>query len=199
MEKSLKPDPKYYTKCTWVTLTVTAAAVLLMAAIHLIINLAEGDPAAPAILWPIVLGLLVLVWIVVYPLVRLWVKNLEYVIYDDRITIHKGILTKRKQNIPLRAITDFVLDRTIYDRVLGIGSIKIQTAGQSQSSAGYEGVLAGLLDYDPLHEELRGMIRSLHPRSESLAVRESDEETSDPVLLKILEEIKSIRESIERK
>jgi len=199
MEKSLKPDPKYYTKCTWVTLTATAAAVLLMAAVHLIINLAEGNPAAPAILWPVVLGLLALVWIVVYPLVRLWVKNLEYVIYDDRITIHKGFLTKRKQNIPLRAITDFVLDRTIYDRVLGIGSIKIQTAGQSQSSTGYEGVLAGLADYDPLHEELRGMIRNLHPRAESLAVRESEEETSEPVLLRILEEIKSIRESIERK
>ena len=57
-------------------------------------------------------------------------------------------MTKIQQNIPYRAITDYILHRSIYDRMLGLASIRIQTAGQIQTPTGYEGNLAGLPNWD---------------------------------------------------
>ena len=198
MGKSVKPDKKYFTKCTWIVMTISCALIILVAVIHLIINLAEGNPQAIKIIWPIALGLVFLLWVIVYPIVRLWIKNLEYEILEDRITIHKGILTKTKQNIPLRSVTDFALSRTIYDRVLGIGSISIQTAGQSQSASGYEGSLQGLLDYESLHNELREKLKGLHPVSGSLTTDEPAGKPGDNLLGQILDELKKIRQEIEK-
>jgi uncharacterized membrane protein YdbT with pleckstrin-like domain len=144
------------------------------------------------------LGIVLVMWIIPYPIVRLWIKNLEYIIREDRITIHKGILTKTKQNIPLRSVTDFALSRTIYDRILGIGSIKIQTAGQSQSASRYEGYMSGLLDYESLHNELRENLRVLHPGSGSLTTEEPVGESMGNLLGQILDELKKIRQGIEK-
>ena len=141
MDNSIKPDRQFYTKCTWILLTTSATILLLTAIIHLIISLSSGNTEAIIVIWVVSIGLILLMWIISYPLIRLWIKNLSYLIFDDRVTIHKGILTKTQQNIPFRAITDFALERTIFDRILKIGSIKIQTAGQSASPTGYEGKL----------------------------------------------------------
>ena len=124
------------------------------------------------VLWPITLGLILIMWAITAPIVALWIRNLTYVIEEDRITIHKGILTKIQQNIPYRAITDFMLYRSLYDRFLGIGAIRIQTAGQSQTVTGYEGQLTGLLEWDDLLQQLREKVRKLHPVAEAVTVAE---------------------------
>lgn len=198
MEKRVKPDKKYFTKCLWILMTISALVIIAVAVTHLIINLADGDPQAINIIWPVGFGIVLLMWIIPYPIVRLWVRNLEYIIREDRITINKGILTKTKQNIPLRSVTDFALSRTIYDRVLGIGSIRIQTAGQSQTASGYEGCLSGLLDYESLHNELREKLSVLHPGSGPLTTEDSTREPGDNLLGQILDELKKIRQNTEK-
>jgi uncharacterized membrane protein YdbT with pleckstrin-like domain len=136
-------------------------------------------------------------WIISYPIIYLWIINLEYVIYDDRVSIHKGILTKTIQNIPFRAITDFALVRTLYDRALKIGSIKIQTAGKSaQSPSMYEGVMGGLLDYEALHAELRAKIRSLHAGSEPVTTAGTARPSQEFLLQEILKELQNIRKDL---
>ncbi len=198
MEKRVKPDKKYFTKCLWILMTISALVIIAVAVTHLIINLADGNPQAVNIIWPVGFGIVLLMWIIPYPIVRLWVRNLEYIIREDRITINKGILTKTKQNIPLRSVTDFALSRTIYDRVLGIGSIRIQTAGQSQTASGYEGCLSGLLDYESLHNELREKLSVLHPGSGPLTTEDSTREPGDNLLGQILDELKKIRQNTEK-
>jgi uncharacterized membrane protein YdbT with pleckstrin-like domain len=141
----------------------------------------------------------VLFWIISYPITYLWIKNLSYIVREERVTIHKGILTKTQQNIPLRAVTDFALQRTIYDRILGIGSIKIQTAGQTKSPTGYEGSLSGLLDYEAWQTELRQKIEILHPLSVGTATTETSMKTDEGILVQILDELKKIRTSLENK
>ena len=137
-------------------------------------------------------------WIVFLPLIHLWIKNLSFFIRDDRVTIQSGILTKKEQNIPSRSITDFVLVRGPFDRMLGIGTIQIQTAGQSKSATGYEGSLSGLLDYGPLHANLREKLKFLHPISESATTSEPIKQTNDSFLIQILEELKEIRKNTEK-
>lgn len=161
-ELSVKPDRRWLTKQYLVLLTVTALLALLGGATHLLIVVAADEvdtDLVAAIVWGVTGGLAVLMWAVATPAVVLWFRNLDYRIESDKIVIRKGILTKIQQNIPLAMVTDFRLQRTLYDRALGIGSIQIQTAGQGTTTTGYEGKLAGLEEWEPLHEDLRRRIR----------------------------------------
>jgi uncharacterized membrane protein YdbT with pleckstrin-like domain len=199
----VKPDPKLLRRIHLDYLTVAVFLCLLALIIWQIIYFAEPAKITPAtnIIWGITLGLIILGWLLLTPIASLWVKNLTYFIENDRVTIYKGILTKVQQNIPYRAITDFQLHRSLWDRALGIGSIRIQTAGQQASSgSGFEGVLSGLLDYEDLHHQLRAKLTSLHPKDDVATTVES--RTAPPngdVQYQILEELRAIRKALERK
>ena len=200
MEKTLKPDRKFLTKGNLIFLTITAAFAICFAIVHLIIALTSGDREAISIIWIVAGSAIIAMWLFGWPLMYIWIKNLEYTIHDDRVSIHKGILTKTRQNIPFRAITDFALVRTLYDRALGIGSIKVQTAGKHISSGSmYEGNLAGLLEHDQLHAELREKVKSLHPASGPLATSDADAKPDDDIMHKILKELQSINRNLSGK
>lgn len=199
MEEPLKPDRKYLVKGIWIFVTVSAILALLIAIIHLVIYLANGDIQAAEILWIVSLSIILAMWVIGYPILFLWYRNLEYRVYEDRVCIHKGILTKTQQNIPFRAITDFALVRTLYDRFLDIGSIKIQTAGKHiSSSSQYEGNLAGLINYEQLHTDLRERVKKLHPVSETVTTRESEKPADAEVWQEMLKELKEIRKNTGR-
>jgi len=198
MEERIKPDKKLYTKTVWVLLTVSAFILVGVSVVHTIIYIADWDPNAPPVIWIIAVIAVLVMWLIVYPIAILWIRNLSYLIQEDRVTIHKGILTKTHQNIPYRSVTDFILQRTLYDRILGIGSIRIQTAGQSQSATGYEGNMAGLVEYEKLHNRLREKLRLLHPISESLTTNEPVEKSVGQILEQMLHELKAIRKNTEK-
>ncbi len=196
----IKPNKNLFTKQLYVLLTISFLVLLVAAILQLTIPLnpkvSAGDVAA--ILWSIVFGVIFLLWLIAVPIIKLWIKNLSYFIDEDRITIHKGILSKIKQNVPYRAITDFQLHRSLYDRFLGIASIKFQTAGQSPTATGFEAKLSGLIDWDDLLEQLRAKVKRLYPSSVTLETNESIANDKD-LLGKILEELKGIRNALEKK
>ncbi len=200
MEKTVKPDHKYMVKAIWVMFTVTGIFLLITGIMHLIFALTGAPPETVIITWIIFAGIVLLIWALSWPIVYLWYRNLQYVIYDDRVAIHKGILTKTIQNIPFRAITDFELVRTLYDRILNIGSIKIQTAGKSvQSSSMYEGVLGGLSEFESLHTELRNKIKALHPVGDTpLTTADTPRHSQDFLLKEILDQLKEIQKELRK-
>ena len=194
----IRPDKKLITK-SWLTLiTISILIVLFACALHMIPAL-KGDidfTEFSFYLWIVVLITILLMWIISAPIMLLWIKNLSYFIEDDKIVIKKGIITKIKQNIPFRMVTDFMLERTLYDRWLGIGSIKIQTAGQTQNATGYEGKLAGLINWDELHEKLRSDLTEA--RSSTKEIPESPEVDKE-ALENILIELKKISGILEER
>jgi len=200
MTDAIKPDKKLLTKNWMIFLTISLLLVLGALLMQIMMPLNEDvDPRdLAAILWPVTFGCILAMWLVAVPIVVLWVKNLSYVIGEERITIMKGVLTKVQKNIPYRAITDFALQRSLFDRMLGIASIRIQTAGQSQTATGYEGNMAGLLQWDSLHQNLRRRIKTLHPKGESLTTREVPSmEGETAVFHGILDELRAIRKTVE--
>jgi uncharacterized membrane protein YdbT with pleckstrin-like domain len=198
----IKPDKKLLTKQWLVLLTISVLLVLIAIALQFLIPLKDSVTSSQVaiILWPITISIIFLMWAISALIITLWIKNLTYYIEDDRITIFKGILTKQQQNIPYRAITDFVLRRSLYDRFLSIGAIRIQTAGQSRSTTGYEGQLSGLVQWEYLHQQLRSKLKILHPVAEATTVAENVSPLSnDDKLKQILEELKAIRKVLENK
>lgn len=189
----INPDRRWVTKQWLVFGTITGLLALGAAIAHLVIELAavDADDASVAItiIWVAVGGAVAVMWLIAVPIVLLWFRNLSYVVEDDKVIIRKGVLTKTQQNIPINMVTDFRLQRTLYDRALGIGAILIQTAGQSANPTGYEGKLAGLSDWDALHEDLRRRIRT--GATPSRQARESDP------LGEILGELREIRRVLE--
>ena len=136
------PDKKLFAKSMMVQLTISLTIIIIGFALHVLIPLKGRHLADDVgqIVWSIVGGVLVTMWIISTPIVYLWIKNLKYEIDEEKIIIHKGIISKTEKNIPYRAITDFVLDRSLFDRILNIASIRVQTAGQSISATGMKGI-----------------------------------------------------------
>ena len=128
MENTIKPDKKYWTAQILILTTISFFTVSSAMIIHLIINFTNPDPELTLVLWAICCGATAGMWVISYPIIHLWTKNLTYVIRDDRVTILSEIITKKEQNIPYRSITDFALKRGPFDRYLGIGTIQMQTA-----------------------------------------------------------------------
>ena len=193
MENSNKPDKKYFTKVIWILMTTSIFVFIVLSIVHFIIIVSAGTIEAVYIVWLTGIVFLLLMWLFTTPIASLWIKNLEYTILTDGIRIHKGIITKTQQNIPYRAITDFALERTLFDRMLGIGTIKIQTAGQSHSPTGYEGKLGGLINYNEWHADLREKVKTLHPVAEAVTTAEIPKYSEVDLLKQILDELKQIR------
>jgi uncharacterized membrane protein YdbT with pleckstrin-like domain len=196
----IKPDKKLLTKQWYILLTISFFIVLLAVLLQILIPISPKVTSgqAAAILWPTTLGVIILLWIISAPIIILWINNLGYYIDEDRITIHKGILSKIKQNVPYRAITDFQLHRSLYDRALGIGSIRIQTAGQRPSATGYEANLAGLVGWEELLEQLREKVKKLYPQALA-STKESSGLTEKEILNGVLEELREIRKLLARR
>jgi uncharacterized membrane protein YdbT with pleckstrin-like domain len=196
----IRPDKKLLTKQWYILLTISFFIVLLAILLQILIPLSPDATSGQvaAILWPITLGVIILLWIISVPLIILWIKNLGYYIDEDRITIHKGILSKIKQNVPYRAITDFQLHRSLYDRALGIGSIRIQTAGQRPSATGYEANLAGLIVWDELLEQLREKVKKLYPQADT-STTEASGLTEKEILNSVLEELREVKNLLARR
>ncbi len=190
----IRPDKKLFTKQLYVLLTISFFVLLVAVILQITIPLDPKNSATgvAAILWPIVFGTIFLLWLIAVPIIKLWINNLSYFIDDDRITIHKGILSKIKQNVPYRAITDFQLHRSLYDRALRIGSIRVQTAGQKPNATGYEAILSGLVDWDRLLEQLRDKVKMLYPKTGAAATGSSVLNEKE-ILQNILDELKDIR------
>lgn len=91
------------------------------------------------------------------------------------------------------------MERTLFDRILGIGAVKVQTAGQSMQPSGYEGKLGGLIEYEKWHSILNEKVKSLHPLSESVTVAEPRQKSEKEILVKILDELKEIKKNTAKK
>jgi putative membrane protein len=155
----IRPDRRMYTKAWMILGTITMLVLAGAALTHLGMALADAAPGAVGLLWAATGAATLLMWLVSAPIIALWIRNLSYRITDTDVLINKGILTKIEQSIPLRMITDFRLNRSLYDRWLGVGSIDVQTAGQSVNTTGYEGRLSGLADWAVLHTDLTGRLQ----------------------------------------
>ncbi len=193
----IRPNKKLLTKIFLVVLIWSFFIALIGLLLQILIPLSkEKTPTEVAnTLWPIIADIILFLWVTVIPPSIIWVKNLRYEIGDERITIRKGIISHIEQNILFKMITDFSLHRSLLDRYLGIGSLRMQTAGQSPTSTGYEGILAGLTNWDEMLVVLRERIKN----SKEFNIKHTTESATaeKEILLKILDETKAIRELLE--
>ena len=185
----LSPDPKLFGKSLILSPGYLFVIWMLLNIVISKINEEFGPLITINLLW--------VVFFTAFPLVyqKFRIKNLLYEMKDSSITLHRGIFTKIEQNIPYNKVTDFILHRDLMDRFLGIGSIKVETAGNS-GGTGFDGILEGLEDYEEIHKILRNKLNE--SQNPNQTYKNTDALENDSVLTDILLELKEINNKLKK-
>ncbi len=88
-------------------------------------------------------------------------KSTKYLFYKDRLEHYDGFLNQVRRTLPYTKVTDCILNKNVYERVFGVGTILLLTAGQQGVGrlAIYGGVkLAFAENPDQLYGKLMEML-----------------------------------------
>ncbi len=76
-----------------------------------------------------VVGLLLAVWWCLSPFLR-W-RTTTYTLTNRRLVTRSGIVNKVSKDLPLSRVNDVSSERSLADRVLGCGTLNVQTASEA--------------------------------------------------------------------
>jgi uncharacterized membrane protein YdbT with pleckstrin-like domain len=97
------------------------------------------------------LALVLVLFLVVAPLLR-W-RTTHYVITTHRLLHRVGVLSRSGRDIGLNRITDVSYRQSLWDRVVGSGTVSIETAGESGPT-----VLAAIPDSEAVQQLVNQLV-----------------------------------------
>jgi len=126
----------------------------------------------------------------IYP----YYRSYFYEIHKDEVVVHTGVLTRRVTHVPLQRITNLEVLRGPLDRVLGLGTINIQTAGSTEQTRATE-CLVGLDNFKEAFDQITsGITRT---QNAEVANNNTSPEIKHEKLDSLIEEMKKIRNLLE--
>lgn len=142
-----------------------------------------------------ILQIAVLIMLVAVILMILYFRSIRYEIHDDQVLVYIGILTKTIKHVNFRNITNMEVKRSILDRLLGLGSLSIQTAGSGSKIP--EEQLKGLTNVHEVYEYLAQQLRHYHNETAQPSSRSAGNDTQNQdILIGIWQELRAIRTSL---
>ena len=199
--RTVKPDPKYLFRMRLIATLV--ALVIVISGILLGVLLAITGEIRPGGMLVLILVDVLLVgiwWLVVILLSSPYYRSLRYEVQDDEVVVNAGIWTKSVKHVPYRTVTNMQVKRDVVDRLLGTGTLNIQTAGMS-GQTGAEERLVGLSDvqevYTSVAEELRRFRGGMAPTQAEVEAEPGA--VAPEGLGAILAEVRAIRKSLEER
>ncbi len=134
------------------------------------------------------------VWIIIAcALILPYCRSISYELRDDEVVVRRGILTRSEDVVPYRMVTNVALKRGPFDRLFGIGTLQVHTAGFSQQTAA-ESTLTGLANYQQVRELIMAQVHRQRPAAESSVPSQplGHEDVPD-ILQGILDEVRGMR------
>jgi len=139
-------------------------------------------------------------------IVPIYLRSIEYSVITEEgttaseIFVKKGIINITRKHVPFRTITNISSRAGLFDRLFGIGSIEIETAGYSGTTTSAEEKLEGITFYEELRDFILRELRKfkdpyvtgteiVHPVEEP--VPRSNETLEDEILL-VLRDIRDL-------
>lgn len=152
--------------------------------------------------WVITLSILI-PYLIVYPI---YIRSFEYSVVAKsgetmpEVYVKKGLINITRKHVPFRTITNIQSVAGPFDRLFGIGSIEVETAGGSGMTTSAEEKLEGLTFYEELRDFILMELRKfkdpyvtgtevVYP--EEKAVPRLEESLEDEILL-VLREIRDL-------
>jgi len=164
----------------------------------IVLMLAAGGEAAIVfgiILWAeLIAMLLTLIWIPAFH------ASLQYVIDDDTVKAQGGVLWKRYVTIPFTKITNLDITEGPVQRIFGIGTIHVQTAGASgQQNTKAELRMLGVSNLQEVKERIMERIKAFTLSGPTQPRQPVTGQDKAQVFDRILEELVAIRKALESK
>ncbi len=115
----------------WIALVgpVLVTVVVIVGWIVALLSAPDSGAGRTAVVWvATILGVLILLW---YPVRRVvaWATS-HFVVTTDRIIHRQGWIAKSSMEIPLEAINDVRFEQSVFERMIGAGSLVIESAGE---------------------------------------------------------------------
>ena len=114
----------------WKALVVPVLALLVVVPLASFAAARVPEGSARSILRSAIaaVALVVLVWTTVLPFLR-WVTT-HYVVTNRRLITRRGIVARTGRDMPLTRINDISFSHTVLERVLGCGTLVVESAGE---------------------------------------------------------------------
>jgi membrane protein YdbS with pleckstrin-like domain len=123
-----------------------------------------SDWFVPVSYWTIGLNLIWFVPLVIW--IPFYFRTIEYSVKAEsgetmpEVYVKKGVFTITRKHVPFRTITNISSRAGIFDRLFGIGSVHIETAGYSGTqSTGPEEKLEGIVFYEEVRDFILNELR----------------------------------------
>lgn len=193
----LYPEKRFLTKTIMQAIVLFLLIAGSMALLGYLIGVDEGGSQGAA--WGVAIptGISLLGLLIALLLLPPYYRSLRYEIRRDEIVVEAGIVTKSVKHVPYRTVTNLQVARGPFDRLFGLGTLKVQTAGMSGQS-GVEESLVGLSNVNDVYQQVGATLRRF--RGAMAATAGSDDEGPDEGPLQaILTEVRAVRQLLERR
>ena len=150
-----------------VFLVITTSIILFSAFITFVSGI-DGDEASSftkflleygTLLWTIYFTISFIIMLCAAILTVFYVRGIEYQVGEREVIVKKGIINKMEKHIPFRTITNISSRYGVYDRIFGIGTVQIETAGKSGAQTGPEEKIEGIPNFLEVRDEVLEILR----------------------------------------
>ncbi len=126
---------------------------------------------------------------------RIYVKSMLFIVHGHEIVVHKGVINRSEKHVPYRTVTNINMKTGPFDRLFGIGTIEIQTAGGKGYSLDEtaEEKLEGIKVYREVRDYILTQLRQFQAAYGTVTPPKGEEEPIESIPLQMLAELKEIK------
>jgi len=129
----------------------------------------------------------------------LYFDTLTYTIEEDLVMGTRGVFFKKRVTVPFRKITNIDISQGPVQRMFGLGSIHVQTAG----AAGAQAVVAelrieGMKEFDELRDEILRLLRAFYKQPAADASSTTATAADSASMTAVVDELRAIRTLLEK-
>jgi len=119
---------------------------------------------------------------------QIYVKSMLFIVHGHEIVVHKGVINKSEKHVPYRTVTNINMKTGPFDRLFGIGSIEIQTAGGKGYSLDEtaEEKLEGIKVYREVRDYILTQLRQFQAANGTVIALKGEEEPIESIPLQML-------------
>ncbi|MFB6088778.1 MAG: PH domain-containing protein [Candidatus Aenigmatarchaeota archaeon] len=147
---------------------------------------------APFIIFAIFLTVELIITFFVLWWISAYYKTVVYRIGSEAVEHERGVWFKKETNVPFNRITNVDTSEGPVSRIIGCGSVNLQTAGNSAQTTSPELSVNGIENFKEIRDQVLEGVRGFKSSS-AVETYEEDGKDSD-----ILGELKKIRKILER-
>jgi uncharacterized membrane protein YdbT with pleckstrin-like domain len=119
----------HWKEMVWPVLVLLIAAAGVTAAFLWLPAGTTGDVSLYVILG---IAVILVLWLTVWKWI-VW-RTTHYIFTTERVVLQHGVLRRERRDIPLQRVNDHTMNQSLFERMLGCGTLTIESAGERGQS-----------------------------------------------------------------